>query len=29
MQLPDIIMSQEQLNKMMEEGMKKGEKGKA
>lgn len=24
MQLPDIIMSQEQLNKMMEEGMKKG-----
>ena len=28
MQLPDIIMSQEQLNKMMEEGMKKGEKGK-
>ncbi|WP_034042400.1 DUF4175 family protein [Wocania ichthyoenteri] len=25
MQLPDIIMSQEQLNKMMEEGMKKGE----
>ena len=28
MQLPDIIMSQEELNKMMEEGMKKGEKGK-
>ena len=28
MQLPDIIMSQEQLNKMMEEGMKKGEQGK-
>ncbi|MFS4483498.1 hypothetical protein ACKGJY_10805 [Hyunsoonleella sp. 2307UL5-6] len=28
MQLPDIIMSQEQLNKMMEQGMKKGEKGK-
>ena len=28
MQLPDIIMSQEQLNKMMEDGMKKGEKGK-
>jgi hypothetical protein len=28
MQLPDIIMSQEQLNKMMEEGMKKGEDGK-
>lgn len=28
MQLPDIIMSQEQLNKMMEEGLKKGEKGK-
>ncbi|WP_445737308.1 hypothetical protein [Mariniflexile sp.] len=28
MQLPDIIMSQEQLNKMMEEGMKKGENGK-
>lgn len=28
MQLPDIIMSQEQLNKMMEEGMKKGEEGK-
>lgn len=27
-QLPDIIMSQEELNKMMEEGMKKGEKGK-
>ena len=27
MQLPDIIMSQEELNKMMEEGMKKGEKG--
>ena len=26
MQLPDIIMSQEELNKMMEEGMKKGEK---
>ncbi len=25
MQLPDIIMSQEQLNQMMEEGMKKGE----
>ncbi len=28
MQLPDIIMSQEELNKMMEEGMKKGESGK-
>ncbi|WP_100613678.1 hypothetical protein [Confluentibacter citreus] len=28
MQLPDIIMSQEQLNKMMEEGMKEGESGK-
>ena len=28
MQMPDIIMSQEQLNKMMEEGMKKGENGK-
>lgn len=28
MQLPDIIMSQEELNKMMEEGVKKGEKGK-
>ena len=28
MQLPDIIMSQEELNKMMEEGMKKGKKGK-
>ena len=28
MQLPDIIMSQEQLNKMMQEGMKKGEDGK-
>ena len=28
MQLPDIIMSQEELNKMMEEGIKKGEKGK-
>ncbi len=28
MQLPDIIMSQEELNKLMEEGMKKGEKGK-
>ncbi|GAL62311.1 glutamyl-tRNA synthetase [Algibacter lectus] len=28
MQLPDIIMSQEQLNKMMQEGMKKGENGK-
>ncbi|GAA4967737.1 hypothetical protein [Algibacter aquimarinus] len=27
MQLPDIIMSQEELNKMMEEGMKKGEQG--
>ena len=27
MQLPDIIMSQEELNKMMEEGMKKGEEG--
>ncbi|MEP1489007.1 MAG: hypothetical protein ABJK28_11315 [Algibacter sp.] len=27
-QLPDIIMSQEELNKMMEEGMKKGGKGK-
>ncbi len=27
MQLPDIIMSQEELNKMMEEGLKKGEKG--
>ncbi|WP_111308723.1 DUF4175 family protein [Confluentibacter sediminis] len=29
MQLPDIIMSQEELNKMMEEGMKKGESGKS
>ena len=28
MQLPDMIMSQEQLNKMMQEGMKKGESGK-
>ncbi len=28
MQLPDIIMSQEELNKQMEEGMKKGESGK-
>ncbi|XCF06494.1 DUF4175 family protein [Tamlana crocina] len=28
MQLPDIIMSQEQLNKMMQQGMKKGEQGK-
>jgi hypothetical protein len=28
MQLPDVIMSQEQLNKMMEEGMKKGQEGK-
>ncbi|MFD0990530.1 DUF4175 family protein [Mariniflexile jejuense] len=28
MQLPDMIMSQEQLNKMMEEGMKKGNEGK-
>ena len=28
MQLPDIIMSQDELNKMMEEGMKKGEQGK-
>ena len=28
MQLPDLIMSQEELNKMMEEGMKKGEQGK-
>lgn len=27
-QLPDIIMSQEQLNEMMKEGMKKGEQGK-
>ncbi len=27
MQLPDIIMSQEQLNKMMEQGMKKGSEG--
>lgn len=27
MQLPDIIMSQEQLNKMMQEGMKKGQEG--
>lgn len=27
MQLPDIIMSQEELNRMMKEGMKKGEKG--
>ncbi len=27
-QLPDIIMSQEELNKQMEEGMKKGENGK-
>ncbi len=26
MQLPDIIMSQEELNKMMEDGMKKVEK---
>lgn len=26
-QLPDIIMSQEELNKMMEQGLKKGEKG--
>ena len=28
MQLPDMIMSQEQLNKMMKEGMSKGEQGK-
>jgi hypothetical protein len=28
MQLPDIIMSQEELNKMMEEGIKKGDNGK-
>ncbi|OBQ51962.1 hypothetical protein JJL45_02955 [Tamlana sp. s12] len=28
MQLPDIIMGQEELNKMMEEGMSQGEKGK-
>ncbi|MGR7812757.1 hypothetical protein [Lacinutrix undariae] len=28
MQLPDIIQSQEELNKAMEEGMKKGQKGK-
>jgi hypothetical protein len=28
MQLPDMIMSQEQLNKMMEEGMKKSDSGK-
>ncbi|MBU2949690.1 hypothetical protein KO493_03145 [Tamlana agarivorans] len=28
MQLPDIIMGQEELNKMMEEGMKSGEEGK-
>lgn len=28
MQLPDIIMSQEQLNKMMEEGIKKSDQGK-
>jgi len=28
MQLPDIIISQEEINKMMEEGMKKGEEGK-
>lgn len=27
MQLPDIIMSQDQLNKMMKDGMKKGEQG--
>lgn len=27
MQLPDIIMTQEELNKMMEQGMKQGEKG--
>ncbi len=27
MQLPDIIMSQEELNKMMQQGMKKGEQG--
>ena len=27
MQLPDIIMTQEQLNKMMEQGMKQGKKG--
>lgn len=27
MQLPDIIMSQEQLNQMMQQGMKKGEEG--
>ncbi len=29
MQLPDIIMSQEELNKQMEEGMKKSDKGKS
>ena len=29
MQLPDIIMSQEELNKQMEEGMKNGDKGKS
>ncbi len=28
MQLPDIIMSQEQLNKMMQQGLEKGKKGK-
>ena len=28
MQLPDIIMSQEELNKMMQEGLKKGQQGK-
>ncbi|WP_142784502.1 DUF4175 family protein [Changchengzhania lutea] len=28
MQLPDIIMSQEELNKLMEDGMKKGQEGK-
>ena len=28
MQLPDIIMSQEELNKMMQEGLKKEEQGK-
>ncbi|MFV9551858.1 DUF4175 family protein [Algibacter sp. PT7-4] len=28
MQLPDIIMSQEELNKMMQEGLKKGDSGK-
>jgi len=28
MELPDIIMSQEELNKMMEDGLKKGEEGK-